>query len=237
MSKSIHEFRVLTWNIHGCVGIDGRHDIKRIGKVISSLYPDIVALQEVDLRQNSQTSLDSFKKLCDLIGKYTQEAWSIADLNGNYGQVLISRYPLINKNVHDISLPNREPRKVMDTLVEFPAGPVRVIATHLGLLPNEKKYQIYQLEKVLQLETSLPLMFMGDVNEWLGNSVKCILNKVFEYQSTHASYPSPVPILALDRIACTGEFKIIESRVVHDAWWASDHLPVFAVFQTGKNLN
>jgi endonuclease/exonuclease/phosphatase family metal-dependent hydrolase len=235
MSKSVHEIRVLTWNIHGCVGIDGRYNIKRIGKIIRSLYPDIVAFQEVDLRQKSQISSNSFKKLCDQIGEYTQEAWSITDLTGHYGQVLISRFPLINTHVHDISLPNREPRKVIDAIVKLPGGSVRVIATHLGLFPNEKKYQLKKLKKILQLETSFPMMFMGDVNEWFGNSVKSILNNVFEYQSTHASYPSPVPILALDRIACTGEIKIIESRAVRDTWWVSDHLPVFAIIQTSNN--
>jgi endonuclease/exonuclease/phosphatase family metal-dependent hydrolase len=86
-----------------------------------------------------------------------------------------------------------------------------------------------------QTAAILPLMFLGDVNEWFGNNVKKIFNKVFKYQSIHASYPSPVPILALDRIACTGNIKIIESRAVRDTWWASNHLPVFAVIQNGNN--
>ena len=38
--------RVATYNVHACVGTDGRHDPDRVAAVIAELDADIVALQE-----------------------------------------------------------------------------------------------------------------------------------------------------------------------------------------------
>ena len=38
--------RVATYNVHACVGTDGRHDPDRVASVITELDADIVALQE-----------------------------------------------------------------------------------------------------------------------------------------------------------------------------------------------
>ena len=40
--------RILTYNVHRCLGIDGVLDPGRIAAVIAACQPDIVALQEVD---------------------------------------------------------------------------------------------------------------------------------------------------------------------------------------------
>ena len=38
--------RVATYNVHSCIGGDGRHDPERVATVIAELNADIVALQE-----------------------------------------------------------------------------------------------------------------------------------------------------------------------------------------------
>ncbi|MGD9302608.1 MAG: hypothetical protein PVI13_13610 [Desulfobacterales bacterium] len=40
--------RVMTYNIHSCVGMDKKVNPERIARVIGAPTPDIVALQEVD---------------------------------------------------------------------------------------------------------------------------------------------------------------------------------------------
>jgi endonuclease/exonuclease/phosphatase family metal-dependent hydrolase len=42
--------RIVSYNIHGCVGTDGRRDAERVAAVLEALAPDVVALQEVDSR-------------------------------------------------------------------------------------------------------------------------------------------------------------------------------------------
>lgn len=42
--------RIVTWNVHRCVGSDRRLDVDRIAAALAQLNPDIVALQELDAR-------------------------------------------------------------------------------------------------------------------------------------------------------------------------------------------
>ena len=46
MSIDRAPIRVATYNVHACVGADGRHDPDRVANVIGELNADIVALQE-----------------------------------------------------------------------------------------------------------------------------------------------------------------------------------------------
>jgi endonuclease/exonuclease/phosphatase family metal-dependent hydrolase len=48
--------RVLTWNIHKGLGLDGRRDLERIVARISRHEPDVIAVQEVDARQRGISS-------------------------------------------------------------------------------------------------------------------------------------------------------------------------------------
>jgi len=41
--------RIVTYNVHRCVGNDRRLDVARIVEVLAGLEPDIVALQELDV--------------------------------------------------------------------------------------------------------------------------------------------------------------------------------------------
>jgi endonuclease/exonuclease/phosphatase family metal-dependent hydrolase len=208
----------LTWNIHSCIGLDCRHNIERTGRQLRRISPDIAALQEVDLRRKSRTQGNEFNYLCGHIGNYTHEAWALTEKNGNYGQLLISRYPIVEKATHDISLAGREPRKVMEAIIELPSGLVRVIATHLGFWPDEKKFQPEKLKEIILGETSLPLILMGDLNDWSGRKINILLEDNFNHYTRHKSFPSLVPILALDRISCRGTAQIIDSSVDRQAY-------------------
>jgi endonuclease/exonuclease/phosphatase family metal-dependent hydrolase len=42
-------FRVMTYNVHPCIGADGHLSPYQIAEVISRCRPDIVALQELDV--------------------------------------------------------------------------------------------------------------------------------------------------------------------------------------------
>ena len=52
--------------------------------------------------------------------------------------------------------------------VELDCGgtPMRVLATHLGLSPYERREQIQRLLRVLESDRPLPTILMGDINEW-----------------------------------------------------------------------
>ena len=41
--------RLLTYNVHRCVGVDRKLDVNRIADVIAEHEPDVVCLQELDV--------------------------------------------------------------------------------------------------------------------------------------------------------------------------------------------
>lgn len=60
--------RIMTYNIHGAVGMDGRFSMERIARVIARHRPDIVALQEVDVGRPRSDRLDQAALLADRLG-------------------------------------------------------------------------------------------------------------------------------------------------------------------------
>ena len=142
--------RVMTWNIHGAVGRNPRFDLERVVALVQRHEPDIVALQEIDSRRARQAHVDDpFTVLQAALGSHGVGAKTVTTADGDYGQALISRWPMSNTTVHDLSFPEREPRRAICSDIETPAGPLRVIATHLGLSFRERHSQARALQQVL----------------------------------------------------------------------------------------
>jgi endonuclease/exonuclease/phosphatase family metal-dependent hydrolase len=230
----VHHFRVLTWNIHGCIGRDRKHDPKRIADRIRHLSPDIAALQEVDTRlrptqplPNGGESISDYIR--EQIGDHGHDAWALSSVDGHYGQILASRFPLKTPQVHDISVPGREPRKAVVARIEAFSRPFRVIATHLGLRRRERYQQLAALKDIVVAEPTIPTVLLGDLNEWwtLTSPQRGLFN-LFEAWTPHASFPAGFPFLALDRILYRQGVLLQRSWVDRGALGASDHLPVVA---------
>src|SRR3546814_3688708 len=82
---------------------------------------------------------------------------SISGKDGHYGQILASRFPLEEKQVHDISVSGREPRKVMTAYARLPALRLRLVATHFGLSRHERCRQVAALRRIVAADRSAPL--------------------------------------------------------------------------------
>jgi len=61
-------FRIMTYNIHSCIGMDGKISPERISRVIAQCSPDVVALQELDVGRARTDRVDQ----ADLIAQYLQ---------------------------------------------------------------------------------------------------------------------------------------------------------------------
>lgn len=232
--------RVLTWNIHGCIGRDRKHDAERVAARIRYLEPDLAALQEVDTRRRLGPVLPyGGENLADYlrrqVGDHVHDAWTLSSADGHYGQILASRFPLATPEIHDISVPGREPRKVITARVETGASPFRVIATHLGLRRGERRRQLAALKEIVAAEPNMASILLGDLNEWRGGGVQQrSLLADFESGTAHASFPSRFPLFALDRILCRQGVRLERSWVDRGAKGASDHLPVLADIAVGE---
>jgi len=218
-------FRVATWNIHSGVGSDGRHDPDRVHEVVRGFGADLTALQEVDGRINGY---DGFRELSRAGYAAAVCARTIVTARGDYGHMLLSQWPLLRQETHDLSVAGREKRSVIDAVADTGSGMVRVLSTHLGLAPGERRRQAAQLLRLVEGD-SMPLLLLGDFNEptGLGPAARP-LRKVFQRAGSWRTFPSRRPVLALDRIWCSRDLTVERSWVARKARLASDHLPLLA---------
>jgi endonuclease/exonuclease/phosphatase family metal-dependent hydrolase len=220
--------RVMTWNIHGAVGRNRRFDLKRVVDLIRRSDPDIIALQEVDSRRAAKDGEDPFAVLQTALGSHGVGAKSITTTDGEYGQTLISRWPMRGTEIRDISYLEREPRRAIKSDIETPCGPLRVIAAHLGLSISERRSQTKALLELVG-ESSATTVVLGDFNDWFWvGSVRSALARELPGQSRLRTFPSFCPILQLDHIYCRPPERMVRSFTDPEARHISDHLPVFA---------
>ena len=77
--------RVLCYNIHHAAGVDGKLDVPRIARVIQSVKPDLVALQEVDRNTTRTGKVDQAAELAQLTRMNHVFGANIAFQGGQYG--------------------------------------------------------------------------------------------------------------------------------------------------------
>jgi endonuclease/exonuclease/phosphatase family metal-dependent hydrolase len=217
--------RIMTWNIHGAVGRNPRFDLGRVVDLIRRWDPDIVALQEVDSRRAVSGAVNPFEFLPGAVGIYGIGAKSLTTEDGDYGQMLISRWPIARHEVRDISFLEREPRRAIRAEVATPAGPLIVVATHLGLSVRERRSQARTLIDLAGGEG--PAVVIGDLNDWFWpGSVRSVLSRHLSGRTRYRTFPAALPLLRLDRIYCRPSSILAGSFVDREARAISDHLPV-----------
>ena len=131
-----------------------------------------------------------------------------------------------------LALPGAEPRGALLVDLDLPAGPLRMVAAHLGLLRRSRRWQIRSILNAIEDGPPAPVLLMGDFNEWRPGSRSSLLalRPVFGPLShEHFSFPSYFPVIALDRVI--GSPGLVTKLEVHKsplARVASDHLPLKA---------
>ena len=219
----------MTWNIHGALGRNPRFDLDRVIALVRRHEPDIVALQEVDSRRAREAHAGNpFDVLQAALGSHGIGAKTVVTTDGEYGQALFSRWPLLNTEIHDLSYPEREPRRAICVDVATPGGLLRVIATHLGLSLRERRSQAITLLKMLG-RLDRPTLALGDFNDWFwAGSVRRSLARALPGFSRHRTFPSVLPLLQLDRVFLFPASALIATCTDREARHISDHLPVIA---------
>jgi endonuclease/exonuclease/phosphatase family metal-dependent hydrolase len=218
----------MTWNIHGAVGGNPRFDLAGVVELIKRWDADIVALQEVDSRRKAAVVGNPFAVLQEALGAHGIGVKSITTDDGDYGQMLISRWPIGAHEIHDISFPEREPRRAVKAEVATPLGAIRIIATHLGLSIRERRIQARTLLDIAGAR-GMTTMIIGDFNDWFWpGSVRSALSRELPGYTRYRTFPSRWPLLRLDRVYCRPGEALIRSYIDADARSCSDHLPIIA---------
>jgi endonuclease/exonuclease/phosphatase family metal-dependent hydrolase len=222
---------IATYNIHGAVGGDGRFSPLRVAGVLQEIDADIVALQEVPLGGGHMANVVSL--LQSVTGLHAAASRTCTIAGRGYGNAILSRYPIESTRALDISFGSREPRGALDADIRCHGHPMRVIATHLGLSPAERRDQVKRLLQVFDTE-DMPVILLGDVNEWFmwGKPLRWLVS---HFQSVPAprTFPARWPRFALDRIWIRPRHRLQSVRAHSSllARLASDHLPLVARIQ------
>jgi endonuclease/exonuclease/phosphatase family metal-dependent hydrolase len=219
---------IATYNIHGAVGCDGRFAPERIVDVLSEIDVDVVALQEVPL--GGEHFPDVLTMLVEATGFHGAEAATFDISYRRYGNAVLSRYPIMSTRAINLSYGNREPRGALDADIDCHGHPLRVVATHLGLRPAERRDQIRKLLQMFDTD-QMPVVLLGDVNEWFvwGRPLRWLVSH-FESVPAPNTFPSRWPVFALDRIWIRPRQRLVQVRrhASRLARVASDHLPLVA---------
>jgi endonuclease/exonuclease/phosphatase family metal-dependent hydrolase len=220
------DIRVLTWNVHGGVGLDGVRDFSRVIDHVATINPDVLALQEVDGRARGGRA-NPMHIIEDRLGQRGISATTLTAEDGHYGQVLMCRWPLAEIETLDLSIDGYEPRRAIAATASTPKGELRIIATHLGLRFGERKRQIATLCEAVG--DTRPTVLMGDFNDWMRyRSAQPILEDIFPAYTRIRTFPARLPLFALDRIFCRPAGLLVRAHAVRTAPLLSDHLPLLA---------
>ena len=225
MTKAGYDrFRLCTWNVHSGIGPDAKYDLERIITLVRRYDPDIVALQEIDSRgREGHLPLDRLKAV---LGPHTAHAKTIVAEDGDYGHVLISRWPIENVTLHDLSIGKREPRCLIEATIATAHGDLTVAAAHLGFHVTEVRRQLSKIAAVAHSGIER-MVLIGDFNDW-HRQVRRRLNRLGFAGTTLNTFPASNPFLPLDRIFCRPATALANYWTDHHARRVSDHLPVFA---------
>jgi endonuclease/exonuclease/phosphatase family metal-dependent hydrolase len=235
-------FRVVTYNVHKCRGLDGKVRPERIAAILAELDADVIALQEVvripDLGQEADQAL----YLAERLGNYHLAFGANRDLRGGqYGNALLTRLPIASHRNYDISWRGRERRGVLRADLHLPSGePLHVFNVHLGTRFFERRHQARRLlsPEILKARLKGHRVVVGDFNEWTRGLATRLLASdlrsvpVKQYVGRSRTYPGVLPVLHLDHMYHDSglELKRFAVHRTRESLIASDHLPLLAEF-------
>ncbi|WP_438970391.1 endonuclease/exonuclease/phosphatase family protein [Methylophaga sp.] len=223
------QLKLASYNIHACIGTDGHFDPFRIAAVINELDADIVALQEVEHHLVQDVDLLDF--LAQQTGMQGLAGPTMFRETRHYGNALLTRLPASAHQLIDVSLDDHEPRGVIQLSLNIDEHRLLVYATHFGLKPKERRFQVQKILSLFETETADTTVLMGDLNEWFlwGRPLRW-LKAYFDMTPAINSFPSVWPFLALDRIWVNPRHHLlnVSAHKTALAKKASDHLPVTA---------
>ena len=244
--------RVATYNIHKGVrgmGPAKRLEIHNLGLGIEALDADMVFLQEVrlfhtrDARQFERTWFGWPEGgQADYLapeGYAAAYRTNCTTRHGEHGNALLSRWPIGDIGHHDVSDHRFEQRGLLHAPVQWHGLLVHVVVAHFGLMHSGRVRQVHRLAEFIgaNVPDDATLIVAGDFNDW-GEKLDRPMREIGLARAlpqgarTRPTFPSLVPVFALDRIYTRG-LECLSTFVPRGAAWArmSDHLPLVAEFQ------
>jgi len=240
--------RLMTYNVHGCRGMDGKVAPHRIARVIAREDPDIVCLQELDVERLRSGGVDQARAIAERL-EVDYHFHAVAELGdgGRFGNAILSRHPL--QLVETRALPaaprakgvlNLEDRGALLVAVEVNGTRVRIVNTHLSILASERRHQA----RALLADDFLgdpglegPMLLAGDLNaaprSWTVRQLETRLrNAVPRDDRGLRTWTGRTPLRRIDHVLVSEDIEVQYVYVPRTelSRVASDHLPLVVDF-------
>jgi endonuclease/exonuclease/phosphatase family metal-dependent hydrolase len=240
----VKRLKIITWNIHSGVGVDGKYDLERIAALLRDEDADVIGLQGVDRIAERSAFHDQAIELAARLGMTSSFCATRTQGDGSFGLATLSRYPAIASQQYDLSYrPNREPRSCLRVDLRLaPDLMLHVFNCHLGLATGERRFQRERLlsdAMLLSEELHHPVVVMGDFNDRPVSVVHTRLRRHFVDAFRTAGGGDGTtfrfgPVrLRLDHIYVGQGVRVLECAVRRKgvAGVASDHRPLVACIE------
>ena len=237
------ETKIFTFNIHkGFNWTNTQVTLHLLKEELRVLHPDIVFLQEVvgenkKHKEKFENWIDNqFEFLAqDLWSEYAYSKHAIYD-HRHHGNVILSKYPIQNIEILDISVNPLEQRSVLYCEILHPQKTLKCFCVHLNLLHKDRIKQYETISSFIKEKSTdtCPIVIAGDFNDWNQKASEILLGEE-EIKDSHKdlhgvyarTFPAQFPFLCLDRMY-TKNLEIKSSQVLKGTPWNSfsDHLPI-----------
>lgn len=247
-SASDLSLRVLTVNIHKGFGfLNRRFVLQELRHAIRDVDADVVFLQEVQgansrhsTRRAGRHAGPHYEFLADRIWPEFAYGRNAIYPSGDHGNALLSKYPIVRHENHDVSFHGHEARGLLHCELRIPGREIAVhaICVHLGLLESHRQRQLERLCGIVGKEVppTAPLLVAGDFNDWQRRAHRVLercagLREVFVAARGRAAatFPAALPVLQLDRIYVRNAVRHAPIALPRRPWSRlSDHAPIAA---------
>lgn len=238
------KLRVVCWNVHKCTGgVDRRYDPGRTAAVLATADADVVLLQEVAQNGRWYGHDRQVDVLGDALGLPHRSYFvnvRFGPRRGEYGNAILSRWPIARTENVDLTLPERKARSGLHAELKLQVAgshtrTLHVFNLHLGLGERERREQLRRLlacRTVQSLQQHTPVIVAGDFNDVWGTLGKRLLVPAGFTGPARPprTFPAWAPVRALDSLYVRGDVQVARLERVQTAAArrASDHLPLFA---------
>lgn len=227
-------YRVMTYNVHHCnpPAQKGVIATDSIASVIQKSGADIVLLQEVDYKSNRVQGENQPLELSRKSGLQYYCFFRAIDIpGGEYGVMILSRYPITSSSKHPLPAIDKGEQRVIGIVGIKPEGQkeICVACTHLDLPKGIREVQVAFIDSLIGNKERL--IFGGDFNATPESSeIKYLRERYISTSDTFQhTFPNINPDVCIDYIF-TGKkrsTKILSNKILENIPY-SDHLPVLA---------
>lgn len=241
--------RLLTYNVHRCVGTDKQLDVARVAAVIGEHEPDIVCLQELDVGRLRTNHVDQARAIADRLSMTSRFHPAMRVEAELYGDAILTPHPerLVRAGALPTvrGVPGLEPRGAIWSEIEIDGLTINVLNTHLGLVPREQRLQAAALAGAGWLGACQgPTLLAGDFNatsitrpyQTLARRMEDCQRQLKQRPSVK-TYPSAFPAIRIDHCFVSRHIRItgVRNDASPLARAASDHLPLIIDFEVDQS--